>query len=86
MLSRSDSAQIAKALSKAHSATDAEASFRAAYDAGVSMAIQQVAMVVGGLSNGRVDGVQFYKTAHLTEEHFAQIEAQLLSNNSEEQR
>ena len=85
MLSRSDSAKIANALSKAHSATDADGRFRAAYDAGVSQAIQQVAMVVGGLSGGRVDGVQFYKTAHLTEEHFAQIEAQL-SNNSEEQR
>ena len=85
MLSRSDSAKIANALSKAHSATDADGRFRAAYDAGVSQAIQQVAMVVGGLSNGRVDGVEFYKTAHLTEEHFAQIEAQL-SNNSEEQR
>ena len=63
-------------------ATDADGRFRAAYDAGVSMAIQQVAMVVGGLSNGRVDGVQFYKTAHLTEEHFAQIEAQLISKDN----
>lgn len=83
MLSRSDSAQIAKALSKAlDDGDDLDPAYDTGYSAGVSAAISQLAEIVGDLSGGRVDGVQFYKTAHLTEKHFAQIEAQLMEKGN----
>ena len=69
MLSPSDAAELSKALAKAHLSDDLDCgnAFRIAYEAGVSSAIFQISMVVGELSDGKVDGVAFYTA--LTDDH-----------------